>query len=502
VKKRTLLVLAIAIVLLACGVALARPGGGHTYSGGGGHYSSSGGSHSYSSSGGSSSSSGDSGVVFELIYYLILLCFQVPAVGFSILTAGVLFVIFAAYRNHANKDWDSGPAAALHQSVGLGALRQIDADFSQIVFEDFAFRLFSTAHRARASAQTIGAIAPYVNEHARGQLSQRSPVGVPVQQVVVGALRVIDVDLPGPQSADSLVRVRVEYEANVATAQDTMFSVETWQFARDVRRTSKPPGARDFPCPNCGAPWQASATGTQVCASCNQVVDNGRFDWIVDSISVAEFHDEPPTLTTDVKERGTDLPTYRAPDALAEMGALLAADPQVTHDAIDGRLALIYNELNRAWAANDLRAVRGLVSDGLYDYLQYWIDAYRKQGLRNELVDMRITRSELAKVARDRWYDAITIRVWGTGKDFTVRVADGAVVTGSKRRERAYSEYWTLVRSAARRGPARATATCGNCGAPLAISMAGACEHCGAHVTGGEFDWVLSKIEQDDSYRG
>jgi hypothetical protein len=32
--------------------------------------------------------------------------------------------------------------------------------------------------------------------------------------------------------------------------------------------------------------------------------------------------------------------------------------------------------------------------------------------------------------------------------------------------------------------------------------MAGTCDHCGAHVTGGEFDWVLSKIEQDDSYRG
>jgi hypothetical protein len=32
--------------------------------------------------------------------------------------------------------------------------------------------------------------------------------------------------------------------------------------------------------------------------------------------------------------------------------------------------------------------------------------------------------------------------------------------------------------------------------------MAGECEHCGAKVTRGEFDWVLSKIEQDDSYMG
>ena len=36
----------------------------------------------------------------------------------------------------------------------------------------------------------------------------------------------------------------------------------------------------------------------------------------------------------------------------------------------------------------------------------------------------------------------------------------------------------------------------------LKISMAGSCEYCQAHVTAGEFDWVLSKIEQDDTYRG
>jgi hypothetical protein len=32
--------------------------------------------------------------------------------------------------------------------------------------------------------------------------------------------------------------------------------------------------------------------------------------------------------------------------------------------------------------------------------------------------------------------------------------------------------------------------------------MAGECEHCGAKVTSGRFDWVLSEIEQDDSYTG
>jgi hypothetical protein len=32
--------------------------------------------------------------------------------------------------------------------------------------------------------------------------------------------------------------------------------------------------------------------------------------------------------------------------------------------------------------------------------------------------------------------------------------------------------------------------------------MAGDCAYCGARITSGEFDWVLSRIEQDESYVG
>jgi hypothetical protein len=32
--------------------------------------------------------------------------------------------------------------------------------------------------------------------------------------------------------------------------------------------------------------------------------------------------------------------------------------------------------------------------------------------------------------------------------------------------------------------------------------MAGVCEYCQGKVTSGEFDWVLSRIEQDEAYRG
>ena len=123
-------------------------------------------------------------------------------------------------------------------------------------------------------------------------------------------------------------------------------------------------------------------------------------------------------------------------------------------------------------------------------------------GSRVKLTNMEITETAVAKITRDRWYDAITIRLWARGVDFVINTQTGRTVRGSKSIRRAYSEYWTLIRTRGRTGAPNASPTCSNCGAPLQITMSGTCEHCQAHVTAGEFDWVLSKIEQDDTYRG
>jgi len=328
-----------------------------------------------------------------------------------------------------------------------------------------------------------------------------------VQSVVVGAMRTFRVEVPKSpvdhQGHPHRIRIGIEFEANVSTAKATFYTVETWMFGRDATRLSKPPGAtKGFPCPNCGAPWAAKASGTQVCASCDQVVDNGRFDWIVEDITMSSSSERPPTVTEEVEERGTDLQTYRQPDVDQQWASLERDDPTLTEKNLVARLNLIFKQLNADWSANKLVAVRGLVSDGLFDYLQYWVETFEKQGLRNELREYGITHTIVAKVVRDRWYDAITIRIWAQGIDYVVKTDTGKVVRGSKSSTRKYTEYWTLIRSRARRGEPNPNPTCSNCGAPLKITMSGECEHCNAHVTAGEFDWVLSKIEQDDTYRG
>ena len=352
-RRARLAAAAVLAVLAASAIAWARPGGGDSYSGGGGH------------GGGDGGGGGGGGAIFELMFWLFRLVIVYPAVGVPITVAVIGYVLYSAYKQRQNKDWDSGPPIEPERAIELSEVRRIDPAFSQVVFEDFAFRLFSTAHRARHAAEALARVAPYVSEAARASLAERAPAGEPVEQVIVGALRTYQVELP---EGAGRVRVGIEYEANVATARHTYYCVERWLFARDAGVQSKPPGAaRTFPCPNCGAPWEAARSGTQVCASCGQAVDNGRFDWVVEDAELASSDERPPTLTSEVPERGTDLPTYRQPDVDAAWVQLTRSDPQVTQAAFDARLAMIYDQLNQAWSRNDLAPVRGLVSDGLYD---------------------------------------------------------------------------------------------------------------------------------------
>ncbi len=132
--------------------------------------------------------------------------------------------------------------------------------------------------------------------------------------------------------------------------------------------------------------------------------------------------------------------------------------------------------------------------------MRFWLEAYTAAGLRNVSTNT-ITNMEPARVTRDRWYDAITVRIFATGTDYTID-ANGALVSGSSTKRRPFTEYWTMIRGRAAIGLPRADKACPRCGAPLSIDMAGSCTHCRAHVVSGEFDWVLSRIEQDDAYAG
>ncbi len=507
-RRKRWLVIALALtaaILLLTAVAMARPGGGHSYSGG----SRSSGSHSYSS--GSRSSGGGGGDGGALLEVLVWLLIQNPSIGIPLIGAVIVFMVLRAIWERGMKAWSTNrvevaevpvaPTADQSPRRELEQLRAVDPDFSLVLFEDFAYLLYGAVQRARGVG--TGWLAPYLAPELAESLTD--PRLADVQGIVIGALRIDHVwDLSSP-----LQRVELEVEANFVELSKTgeqqrYYVMDQLVLARKNGAKSRPfARARKLDCPNCGAPLDA-VRGTQ-CSYCRQDVGHGQFDWMIVELNNHDREPRGPLLTSDAPETGTDLATVVDPHAHNAFQELQRRDPSLYWQTFTARIAHVFGELQVAWSGRDPLRIRPYVSDNLFQSLYYWIDLYLQERCRNVTEQARILRIDLARVVSDRHYDAITVRLFASSIDYTIG-DDGKLLSGSRSKTRTYSEYWTWIRGTSRapRNPAVAASnvSCPNCGAPLRIGMTGTCEYCRIKVTAGEFDWVLSRIEQDDAYAG
>jgi hypothetical protein len=385
----------------------------------------------------------------------------------------------------------------------LERLRESDPQFSVVVFEDFLQALYARVHEARG-ARTLETVAPYLADPLRARLEKGSEGLAAVEAVVVGSMSYASVAL---DAADGRVRVEVDVVANYTEVTSDppgvrrgWYVAERWTLSRSKAARSRAPEAvRSFGCPGCGAPL--TGLRDDACAHCGQRVASGDFDWLVEAIDVRERSPRGPQLAGHAVERGNLAATIVAPEAKRRRDELAARDPAFTWQAFVDRVKHIFGEVQVAWSAPDLPRARPYLSDNVFQTWVYWIEAYREAGLRNVTEGSVVLGMRLARVTSDAYYDAITVRVRATGLDYTLD-AQGQVVSGDRENPRECSEYWTLVRGATVRGAPRADRCCPRCNAPLTVNMAGSCEHCSAHVVSGEFDWVLSRIEQDEAYQG
>lgn len=493
--------------------AFARVGGGGSYSGGG--------------HGGSSGGGGDGGAIIGIVRLLVWLTVEYPAVGVPVDIVVVVFVVYR-FAKRATKGSESFSSSSVTTSTAAMAfplgleipgtrpetlfrqfaqLRKFDPNFSEIVFTDFCYALYGKAHDARGHGpNALDKFSPYLSESARKSLLQRNPEGLKeVKGVIIGGMRIAD--MRGLETPT--VSITLFFETNYTevvstkgrTAEMSYYVRERWHLERKRDVLSPPPAqATALHCPKCGAPLQKDTVGA--CAFCGTKVESGEFQWYVCGIALLSTEAKGPLLTSDVPEEGTDLPSVVQPGFRDVRIEFEKNNPTFSWGEFQARARLIFDELQTAWSTLNWERARPHETDNLFQMHQYWIDAYKRQHLRNALDQSRITALQPVKIQEDAFYNSITLRIGAQGYDYTVDDG-GNVVSGSKSKLRSWSEYWTFIRSRkAKPMPASANLNCPNCGAPLKVNNAGVCEFCGGKITSGEFDWVLSRIEQDESYAG
>ena len=470
--------------------AYARVGGGESYSGG----------HDGGGGGG-----GGGGELVYLVFRLLLwLTVEHPVVGIPIDVIVVCGVVMYLRRNGT-----AGPATLLRVTTAsspmpiasnrLNDLRRFDPNFSEITFSDFCYSLYGRVHTARG-AGTLDQYAPYLSDAARSALRTRNPQELTeVRGVVVGSFRVVAVHGLETPPAVAMVAFESNYTevAGAATSATSWYVQEQWVLERSRDILSPPPEkAKADHCPRCGAPLKTRTDGA--CDYCGVRITSGAFQWYVRSITLLGREQRGPLLTSNVPEEGTSRPTVRQA-GLAEKRATFERDhPEFQWEAFSARVRSIASSLQASWSSREWEGMRALETESLFQMHRYWIDAYKAQHLRNLISGYRVTNVEPVKITDDAFYEAMTVRLWAEGADYTTDEG-GRVVAGSSTVTRQWSEYWTLIRT---RSSSQKKINCPNCGASVEPGPSSICPYCGGKITAGEFDWVLSRIEQDEAYAG
>jgi len=473
----------------------ARVGGGQNYSGGSGR----------SSGGGGGGGGGDA---TGLILWLL---FEHPRVGIPVV---IIIIIVAVVRTRAEQARQrttihrgapvATPTAPRLQSV-RAQLTALDPGFSEVLFIDFFQQVLATA-RQRARSSDLDSLRPWFTTEALTTLVQSTPARV--DEVIFGSVHLSRAQVEGKRT-----HLEVVCELNLIGADETgrqrqWLRQEVWTLERRTGVHSPGPDKmRALVCGSCGDPSEPGLDGR--CGSCNTLRTGGENHWEVAALRVAM---ERPLPAVELHlgggvEPGTRRPTITDPGLAVARRAFINRHPDFSWQTFDNTVRHVFLKLQEAWSDNALARARAWQTDALFQVHRFWMARYGAGGLANRLADITIQRTEVARVSRDAWYEAITVRIFASMRDWTERVDTGELVGGSRTDPRVFSEYWTFVRTIGAgpggRGVPHGDDACPSCGAPLdQVSMAGECGYCGSKITGGDFDWVLSRIDQDDAYKG
>lgn len=480
-----------AIWLLWISNAWARAGGGQSFGGG----------SSSRSSGGGGYSSGGGGGDGDLLWIIYILVFEYPAFGIPLLLiAGYIFFKHHASRMGAPAERTVTRSRQLsHQrALDLSGLRARDPDFSRALFLDLARLLFIRAHEERGRGN-FGALAPYFTAEAVGGLRILHPEDAKVESVIIGSAALVGVVLDRDTTT-----LNVSFTSNMVEGGKHLYFEEHWRFTRSASAKSLGPDKmRSLSCPNCGSAMETKADGS--CVRCDTVIVDGRLQW---QVSLIRRGASRPVPAIDLQlggggiEVGTDMPTVMDPGLGGSTRALRARYPLEHWVEFRERVNHSFLQIQDAWTSGQWEKARPYETDFLFQQHRYWIERYKREGLKNELADITITDVVPARIELDPFCESITVRIYARMRDWTIN-RSGETVGGDPHTPRVFSEYWTFVRSAGRQRKGAQPDQCPSCGAALdRVSETGVCGYCDAKVTGGEFDWVLSAIDQDEVYLG
>jgi DNA-directed RNA polymerase subunit RPC12/RpoP len=507
------------LILFTSHLAVARPGGGGSFSGGGGgsrggggSYSGGGGSRSGGTGGGSSPSFSRGGSSFDdhpsiRAGHATLTPADRKAwsgalagiVSFG-LVAGLFLLVFARrVRVGDDSEADAPPAYRAPDRITFIPLVTLDALKSRdptITFQSIEARIHCMSEILRDAwcAGDMRAARPFVSDgvYSRFQVQLALMRGEGRRNVMKDAL-IVDAELEDVETAAPLdvVHVRVQGRARDtevalnATPEEIDRALdrveveryeEIWSLVRrQGATTTRDASAFGRSCASCGAALLDAqggalpAAGEMIrCRYCGVLLCSGEHDWVLAEITqIAAWH-----------------PAWPEPAGLA---TFRAADPELARAALEDRASHLFWKWIEAGRLASPSPLRKCATP------EFLATRARLEAIR-DLRDVAVGGADLVSTER------------GAMDVAHVRVFWSAIVDASSAVDGRPSPTQSVLRLVRKPGvtsrASMTTLTCGRCGAGIGESDAPTCDHCGALLAAGDDAWVLDGVDSTQPPRG
>jgi len=483
------------LAILVPALSWARSGGGQHYRSG----------REPSSRSSPSDGGGDLG---GIIFYLVALTFQHPALMFPLIVGGCLF--FYYYQRSRNPSASTQKAfeqreADLRTQVSardvegwVNTLKLKDPEFDPVPFLDRAKKLFMEMQLAWPR-RDLSSVRPYLSDatfqRLKVQLKLMQDQGI---RDALTDVQVLDAQIIGLDQSEwfDTVHVRIKAQMRDVDVPSTTTEAEALRAAQSAPLESftevwsfvRKPGAKtrigenlyQGKCPNCGAPYAGGATNN--CEFCNAVLNSGNYDWTLAQITQGIEH----------------VRYYPTVDGLLEARK---SDPALNIEVLEDRASLIFWKWIEAQSHGEAQRLSKLSTSGFLASLDADLSGLKRQRRRKVFLECAVG-GVIARMFRPdsgSEYDEAHLEVRWSAKM--------GIGPESERPPSlpTVPQRWMflLVR---RRGATTNTANgmstsrCPQCSAPLTDSLSTACDYCGVELSSGARDWVLQSAETIEAW--
>ena len=184
-------------------------------------------------------------------------------------------------------------------------------------------------------------------------------------------------------------------------------------------------------------------------------------------------------------------------DIQGELTKIKTTDPGFNEEVFKDKAQTAFFKLQEGWQRQDLSIMRPFVSDSVLSRFTNQLSDMKSRGEKDVLENIVVGHMDITDVRSDASFNYITAKIDASAADYTLN-NQGVMIKGSKT-PKGFTEYWVFLRTVGvKTDPNKQLKDnkCPSCGAALQVNATGKCDYCGAVVTSGQFDWVVSEIRQ------